>query len=273
MYCYKSLQESLQTLFLQKKFASNCEIWKTEKCYQEDIEENPEVIKDIYDGHIWKKFQVYKGSVFLDQPYSIAFILNVDWFQPFSHTQYSVGVIYLTILNLPRHIRYKRENVILIGIIPGPREPEYNINTYLQPLIKELKQFWVGVKLSIQTEKGIEQKNVRAAILCVSCDLPAGHKTCEFLGHNAKLGCSRCLKEFSGELGNKDYSGFNRLEWPTRDDKTHREAVMKITECVTKTSKIHAESSAGCRYSSLLELSYFDAPRMLCIDPMHNLFL
>ncbi len=33
------------------------------------------------------------------------------------------------------------------------------------------------------------------------------------------------------------------------------------------------ESQFGCRYSVLLRLPYFDAPRMLIIDPMHNLFL
>lgn len=270
VYCYKSLQESLQTLFLRKKFVSDCGIWKKES---QSTPELQGTIKDIYDGNIWKEFQIYKGIAFLNQPYSLGLILNVDWFQPFSHTQYSVGVIYLTVLNLPRHIRYKRDNVILIGIIPGPREPEHTINTYLQPLIKELKQFWKGIKLSILTENGVEEKTIRAALMCVSCDLPAGHKTCGFLGHSATLGCSKCLKEFPGEIGNKDYSGFNRSGWEKRDDKTHRDAVKKIKECVTKTSMAKAESSAGCRFSSLLELPYFDAPRMLCIDPMHNLFL
>lgn len=33
------------------------------------------------------------------------------------------------------------------------------------------------------------------------------------------------------------------------------------------------ESELGCRYSILLELPYFDAPKMLALDPMHNLFL
>lgn len=33
------------------------------------------------------------------------------------------------------------------------------------------------------------------------------------------------------------------------------------------------ESELGCRYSSLLDLPYFDAPNMLALDPMHNLFL
>ena len=33
------------------------------------------------------------------------------------------------------------------------------------------------------------------------------------------------------------------------------------------------ETKLGCRYSCLLNLPYFDVTRMLCIDPMHNLFL
>lgn len=33
------------------------------------------------------------------------------------------------------------------------------------------------------------------------------------------------------------------------------------------------ESKYRCRYSVLLELSYFDPVRMLVIDPMHNLFM
>ena len=165
IYCYKSLQESLQTLFHRKNFVSDCEIWKKEN-QQTSVPQ--ETIKDVYKGNIWRKFQIYEDSLFLDQPYSLGLILNVDWFQPFSHTQYAVGVIYLIVLNLPRHIRYKRDNVILIGIIPGPREPEYTINTYLKPLIKELIQFWKGVKLSVQTENGVEEKTIRAAVLCVS---------------------------------------------------------------------------------------------------------
>lgn len=57
-------------------------------------------------------------------------MLNVDWFQPYKHSTYSLGVIYLVILNFPRNIRYKLENSIIIGFIPGPHEPSGNINTY-----------------------------------------------------------------------------------------------------------------------------------------------
>lgn len=36
-------------------------------------------------------------------------MLNVDWFQPFKHTNYSVGAIYVTILNLPRAERFLKK--------------------------------------------------------------------------------------------------------------------------------------------------------------------
>ena len=61
-------------------------------------------------------------------------MLNCDWFQPFERTQYSVGVLYAVILNLPRSIRFKPENVLIIGIIPGPDEPPLVINSYLKAM-------------------------------------------------------------------------------------------------------------------------------------------
>lgn len=73
--------------------------------------------------------------------------MNIDWFQPYKHLNYSVGVIYLTIMNLPRSLRYKRENILLVGIIPGPHEP--SINSYLDPLVKELLYFWDGIHLDV----------------------------------------------------------------------------------------------------------------------------
>ena len=48
-------------------------------------------------------------SDFLVAPYSYLLTLNVDWFQPYKHIQYSVGSIYLTIQNLPREERYKED--------------------------------------------------------------------------------------------------------------------------------------------------------------------
>ena len=68
-------------------------------------------------------------------------MINVDWFQPFTHVKYSVGVVCLVILNLPREERYKLENIIVVGIIPGPKEPKNIINPFLIPLMEDLHKF------------------------------------------------------------------------------------------------------------------------------------
>ena len=58
---------------------------------------------------------------------------------------YATGVMYLSVLNLPCIERYKSENLLVLGIIPGPNEPELTINTYLRPLVDELLQLWSAV--------------------------------------------------------------------------------------------------------------------------------
>lgn len=69
--------------------------------------------------------------------------------------EYSVGAIYLAIQNLPREERYKEENIILVGVLPGPSEPKLTVNSYLAPLVRDLKEAWLNglkVKTSDSTE-------------------------------------------------------------------------------------------------------------------------
>ena len=89
---------------------------------------------------------------------------------------------------MPHSERYKIENLLLGGIIPGPSEPPLNVNTYLEPLVDELKLLF---KEGIVIESPDYQQRVlvKAALLMVSCNFPAARKVCGFLGHAAKLGC------------------------------------------------------------------------------------
>ena len=57
-------------------------------------------------------------------------------------TAYYSGAIYLTVMNLPRSIRNKKENILLAGLIPGPQEPEHDLNSFLEPLVEDLLHFW-----------------------------------------------------------------------------------------------------------------------------------
>ena len=38
-------------------------------------------------------------------------------------------------IKLPRHLKYKQENIILCGIMPGPSELSLHINSYFEPLV------------------------------------------------------------------------------------------------------------------------------------------
>lgn len=114
VYCYKPLLQTLQEFLLRPFFFTKCELWRERSTV--DGENH-----DVYDGNIWKEFLDYEGKPFLSLPFNFAFHLNVDWFQPFKQTQHAEGAVYLTILNLPRQERYLQENVILLGVIPGPK--------------------------------------------------------------------------------------------------------------------------------------------------------
>ena len=181
--------------------------------------------------------------------------------------------MYLVLMNLPRSERFKPENVILVGIIPGPSEPKLNINTYLCPLVDELLILWNdGVKLH-DGGSGFIAETFRAYLLCVACDIPASRKVCGFTSHNSSHGCNKCTKEFiTGNVNDKtDFSGFESC--PLRNILDHRRQVRDVQSKTTQEERTHAESSYGVRYSELLRLPYFDCIRFTIVDPMHNLFL
>ena len=264
LFCSQSLVTSIKLLVKRHGFL--------EKCEQNRFStSNVGVFRDIEDGEVWKSFFDSYGKPFFSQPYNYGLCLNVDWFQPFKHSTYSAGAVYISILNLPRSERFKKENVLLCGIIPGPHEPK-TMNTYLRPLVDDLKELWRGV--AMESSYGIPVY-IRAALICTSCDIPASRKVSGFLGHNAYHACSRCLKAFPTDAFGKkpDYSGMNRDEWPLRSLDNHRYQAERHKVATTRDEQKKIEREHGCRYSILLELPYYDVIRFCVVDPMHNLLL
>ena len=152
-------------MFNKPTFYNDCEHWRLRCTAGNEL-------KDIYDGKIWNSFLSFQDEPFLSEPGNLAFILNFDFFQPYEHVSCSVGAIYMSILNLPREHRYKCENILLVGLIPGPHEPQRSINTFIKPLVNDLLKFWDGIEMYIASSNC--RKVIRCAVLCVACDLPAG---------------------------------------------------------------------------------------------------
>lgn len=100
------------------------------------------MLGDVFDGQVWQDYQHVNGEHFLAEPNNLALMLNVDWFQPFKKCTLFSWSICLVILNLSREDCFKEENMILVGLIPGPKEPLLNIHTFLDPLRDELQELW-----------------------------------------------------------------------------------------------------------------------------------
>ena len=189
--------------------------------------------------------------------------MNVDWFKPFKYSEYKVGGIYLNILNLPRTERYKTKWTMLIGLIPGPSEPKENKNSFLKPLVIEL---WNGIQIHCSSTTTL----IRGALIAVSCDIPAARKVCQFLGHKANKGCSRC--EFEAQRENSRdvtsrMSYFTAVDLVPRLNDTVRLQANEFLDARNKTEAKEIQKKNGVRWSELLRLTYFDIVTMTMVRP------
>ena len=262
-FLFNSITESLKDIMNRPGMLKLCNQWRHHTIINE--------FSDITDGKVWRDFQYQDGRPFLAIRNNIALSLNIDWFNPYIHTQYSIGAMYLTILNLPRSERYKIENTIIAGLIPGPSEPK-RIHGFLKPVVDQLEDLWKGIPILDNTG---QSNIVRAALLCFVSDLPATRKVCGFPNFNATLGCSKCLKKFPCEkFGDAtDYSGYDRQNWKPRNKKDHEDAVNTVKSSKTLTERQKNQKELGAHYSELTRLDYFDIIRNHVIDPMHNIYL
>ena len=162
---------SLEEMLSRPGIIELCFEWKKRDNSTSDL------LCDIYDGRVWKKLsESYFATEESVLPLCLA--LNVDWFQPFKHTnillepcifkhtQYSVGALYFSIVNLPTSLRFKYH---ASWIDSGPKEPPLTINSFLQPMVHDLLQLFHGVNNTLQGKV----LQLRAIISLIACDIPA----------------------------------------------------------------------------------------------------
>ena len=118
-----------------------------------------------------------------------------------------------------------------------------------------------------------EGRKIRAALILVSCDIPAARKTC---GHVSSLvACHICEKKGNYENRQHNFAGMDDIdEWfVARDPAKHRENAQAWRHCNSDASRSQFVKQTGVRWSELLRLPYFDPVRFVTVDPMHCLFL
>jgi hypothetical protein len=230
IYPFSGIRQQLATMFRRPDFEKSLRHWTNRKQFDDKL-------TDIYDGQVWRNFKESneENSARFFRPEMadshLGLMLNLDWFQPYDGTMHSTGALYAAICNLPRDIRFKRENLLLLGLLPGPNEVSlHKINHYLAPVVDELKSFWIGIALD-RTYEHRNGKNIRAALILISCDIPAARKIC---GHvSALVSCHRCEKTANYEDHQHNFAGMeNMSDWfITRDSVQHRQDALAWRRC------------------------------------------
>ncbi|CAA7052795.1 unnamed protein product [Microthlaspi erraticum] len=162
---YFPLKPRLKRLFMSSKTASSMK-WHVSQENKDGKMRHPR------DGLAWKSFdQRFPG--FASEPRNVRLGLATDGFNPYGSmsTKYSIWPVLLFPYNLPPWMAMKQSSMILSMIIPGKQMPGNDIDIYLQPLIKELKELWSD---GVQTFDASENKtfSMRAALMWTISDFP-----------------------------------------------------------------------------------------------------
>lgn len=209
---------------------------------------------DVWNSDFLKSFVGCEGKPFADGVGHLVFNLGIDWFNPAGNMEakkkWSVGAIYLVCMNLPLATRFLLENVCLVGIIPGPKEPRLTqVNHFLQPLVEQLQSLWNPGVWITKTRNFRNGRLIRAALGAIVADLPAIKKVAGFTSHAHHYFCHYCL------LPNDRMDEFDRSVWVPlqRTGDGHHSALRSAEEMVFTGSKT-AFSKIGKRV--IQELCY-----------------
>lgn len=112
---------------------------------QEVVCPNKEEITDWWDGKIYKEYLT--GKNLLQSSRELALQVFLDSVPVLKHGRgkRSQTPVIMRILNLPPHLRCKRENMIVVMVLPGPGEPS-DYTSWLRPLWRDMKLLDRGLK-------------------------------------------------------------------------------------------------------------------------------
>ncbi|WMV09273.1 hypothetical protein MTR67_002658 [Solanum verrucosum] len=164
--------------------------------WHKDERVDDEILRHPTDSMAWKSFDEIHPSFALD-PCNVQLGLVSDGFQPFrnSKTSHSIWPVVIIPYNLPPWLCMKQENFILSMIIPGPNGPRDAIDTYLQPLIEDLKELW---EVGIETYDALTRQNFKlhASLLWTINDFSA-YGNLSGWSTKGKLACPCCKEDTS----------------------------------------------------------------------------
>lgn len=146
---------------------------------------------DVWSGQIYATLRA-KG--FFKDDRDVAFCCGFDGTKAFkTRKDRYVWPIILTCLSIPPDMRFKRKNILIVGIIPGPRNPR-DVDSFFTPLVDEfellttegVKDAWDG---NLQ-----ESFTLKAHLVLVSTDMQARSSILHLMGITSISFCEYCMQ-------------------------------------------------------------------------------
>ncbi len=181
-------------------FASNPDMAK-QMHYRSEHEHTPGIVTDIFDGSQYRNLCMRKihinGTAFARRYFEdlrdIALSLSTDGFAPHKHHKSTAWPLILFNYNLPPDVCFHLDNILSLGVIPGPKKPA-DIDSFLWPLIQELLKLSEGVRAFDALEPDVDRAifSLCAFLIVVFGDILAVSMLMHMKGHNGISLCHMC---------------------------------------------------------------------------------
>ncbi|CAE6428590.1 unnamed protein product [Rhizoctonia solani] len=153
-------------------------------------------------------------------PNGLGLTIFFDGVQAHEHQKYEVQAVYITVNNIPSHLRTLIENIMLVIVIPGPNQPTaYELDQILEPLVDELLELEQGVEMQVydQNTRQMVRETVHARLSLGVLDYIARLKLTGHAGVASENHfCLYCVKKLS-QLSVRD--GYQNID--LRNPSTH----------------------------------------------------
>ncbi|QRV81791.1 Transposase family Tnp2 protein [Ceratobasidium sp. AG-Ba] len=261
--------------------------------YRSQRQLRPDALSDIFDGEHYARLLQQRVRVrgkplnhrYFSSPTDVALGLSADGVGPFKTRKRTCWPLVIFNYNLNPAIRHRLENLLCLGVIPGPNEPT-ELDTFFEPLVDELEQLARGVPAF----DGAQMRPfcLRAHLLACFGDMPAVAKMMCMKGVNGKHPCRACkIVGIRAAGSNTNYVPLSRpyaahdegprlydpLNLPRRTHIEFLRSALRVEKSKTNAQEERRSRKTGINgLSSLARLGSLDFPGSFPHDFMHVMF-
>lgn len=260
--------------------------------YRHNLEEQEGVIRDIFDGVMYRSLKETLVTIgghqqdytFFNSETDVALGLFADGFAPFKNRKHTCWPIVFTNLNLPPEVRTLFENLICAGVIPGPHKPK-DFDSFLYPMMLE----GVDLAIGVETHHCIYnlQFDLRGYLMVVGGDMPAVAMMMKMKGHGSRCPCRMCkmiallaangktyyMPHITPESRIDDRESYDVANLPLRTPASFMEEAIEVDSAVMEAEAEELAKACGIKGVPILShLPSLVFPYSFPLDFMHLMY-